>query len=129
MKIFTTLLFVLALALTTGRLSAQEVNSDQPYTIQTTETETSKGGTLFTDTYFRNGKRDLIRSSTVTSSGQEIVKGWFFSGLHAQKELARSNGESDLNRMLFQRGLSVFGWYGQKDKSMFDTIYLSLIHI
>jgi len=123
MKIFTTLLFVLALALTTGRLSAQEVNSDQPYTIQTTETETSKGGTIFTKTYFRNGKRDLTYSSSVTSSGQERVKSWGFSSLSIMRKLATSDGESDLNRMLFERGFSVFGWYGQKDKSMFDTIY------
>jgi len=90
MKIFTTCLFVLALALTTGLLNAQEVNPDQPYTIQRKETEASSGATLFTDTYFRNGKRDLTRSSTVTSSGQEIVKGWVFSGLRAQKKLART---------------------------------------
>ena len=123
MKIFTILLFVLALALTTGRLSAQEVSSDQPYTIQTTETETSKGGTIFTKTYFRNGKRDLTYSSSVTSSGQERVKSWGFSSLNIMRKLATSDGESDLNRMLFERGFSVFGWYGQKDKSMFDTIY------
>ena len=125
MKIFTILLFVLALALTTGRLSAQEVSSDQPYTIQTTETETSKGGTIFTKTYHLNGKSCLIRTSTVTETGEEVAQGLVLSPLRISKKLASGGEESDRTVLIIERGLSAFGWYGEKDKSVFDTIYVS----
>ena len=120
-SILSFLVFTLAIA--TGISEAQEAETGQIYTIQGKEQETAQGGSLVTKTYLRNGKWQMLRNTGFTSLGKERVKSWQFASVHFTKPFLGKTFESNASRMLFEEGTSVFGWYGKKDKSVFDTFY------
>ena len=123
MKTLIPVLLVLTFAVAFRNLEAQEVETGQLYKIESKEQETARGGSLVDKTYLRNGKWQMRRSTGFTSSGKQYVKSWQFASVRFGKPFLGKTFESNASRMLFEEGTSVFGWYGEKDKSVFDTFY------
>lgn len=104
-------------------MQRQSDDARSVYTIDQTTEPVAAGHHFVTKSYSRNGNRVLSETiRLVPETGKRISEAFIFgqASYHALKE---DIGQLPESHITMHSRMSVFGWYGEKNKSMFQTFF------